>query len=46
MLDGGLLDAFEWEKVGEKGIIRRWFKKDTIVKQLNEVRTMDLEGKS
>ena len=25
---------------------RRWFKKDIIVEQLNEVRTMDLEGKS
>jgi len=41
-----MLDAFQWEKVGEKGIRRRWFKKDTIVEQLNEVRTMGLEGKS
>ena len=50
MLDGGVLDAFEWEKVGDKGIRRRWLEKvtekDTIVEQLNEVRTMDLEGKS
>jgi len=32
--------------VGETGIRRRWFKKDTIVEQLNEARTMDLEGQS
>jgi len=46
MLDGRVLDAFELEKVGVKGNRRRCFKKDIIVEHLNEVRTMDLEGKS
>ena len=41
-----MLDAFELKKVGVKGIRRRCFKKETIVEHLNEVRMMDLEGKS
>jgi len=35
-----MLHAFQGEKVEEKGIRRKWFKKDII-----EVRMMDVEGK-
>ena len=44
MLERRVLDGFERENVGVKGIRMRWIKKETSVEQLNEVRTMDLDG--